>query len=399
MVTPITTVFAPATPVTTIDAGGCHVPDFATVLAYFQAQYQAIYGADAYLGNDSQDGQWLGIIAAAINDANAMAAAVYNAFSPATAQGVGLSSVVKINGITRDAASYSTCDVTIIGVAGTIIGNGLVSDGNNGIWALPAVVTIPLSGTIDVTATCLTIGAVTAAPGILSNIQTPTRGWQSVSNASAAAPGAPVEYDPQLRIRQSQSTMLPSQTILDGILGSIASLSGVIALRGYENDTNLPDGNGIPGHCIALVVNGGDAMAVAGIIAVKKTFAGTFGTTSEVVTDSSGISRTINFFRPTAVPISWTITLHARAGYTTDVQAQIQAAVAAWVNGLGIGNGIQLPRSYGPAQLWGAAAANTFEIVSISIARDSGTPVASDVTIAFNELAGCLASAVTITAI
>ena len=71
----------------TIDATGITAPSYADVLAFIQAKYQAIYGADIYLGNDSQDGQFLGVIAQAISDANSVAVAVYNAFSPATAQG------------------------------------------------------------------------------------------------------------------------------------------------------------------------------------------------------------------------------------------------------------------------------------------------------------------------
>ncbi len=99
----------------TIDQNGITVPAYADILTYLKDAYRTIYGADVYLEPDSQDGQLLAIFAAAINDANAMAAAVYNAFSPATAQGVGLSSVVKINGIARAVASFSTVDVLIVG--------------------------------------------------------------------------------------------------------------------------------------------------------------------------------------------------------------------------------------------------------------------------------------------
>ena len=84
-----------------VSATGISVPTYAQVLAYFTTQFQGIYGADVYLGNDSQDGQWLGVIAAAVNDTNNAAVAVYNSFSPATAQGASLSSNVKLNGLTH----------------------------------------------------------------------------------------------------------------------------------------------------------------------------------------------------------------------------------------------------------------------------------------------------------
>src|SRR5260363_114935 len=71
----------------TIDATGIHAPSYADVLNALKAQYRAIYGPDVYLENDSQDGQWLAVLAKCIHDANSAAISVYHAFSPATAQG------------------------------------------------------------------------------------------------------------------------------------------------------------------------------------------------------------------------------------------------------------------------------------------------------------------------
>ncbi|MGC8170052.1 baseplate J/gp47 family protein, partial [Salmonella enterica] len=77
---------------------------------------------------------------------------------------------------------------------------------NNNIWNLPASVTIPPSGLITVTATCAAIGAVSAPAGTITTINTPTRGWQSVTNPADAVPGAEVESDAALRSRQKIST-------------------------------------------------------------------------------------------------------------------------------------------------------------------------------------------------
>ena len=71
---------------------GITAPTFAEIYSYLVGQYQGIFGADIYITPDSQDGQFLAIIAAAINDSNAAAIAIYNSFSPATAQGQALSS-------------------------------------------------------------------------------------------------------------------------------------------------------------------------------------------------------------------------------------------------------------------------------------------------------------------
>src|ERR1700749_1957290 len=197
----------------TVSATGISAPNFAAVYAYLVAQFQSIYGADAYLGNDSADGQWIGVIAQAISDCNSAAIAVYNSFSPTTAQGNGLSSNVKLNGLTRITGSFSTVPVTCIGVAGTVINNGQAQDGNGHFWGLPGTVTIPNSGTITVSATCTTIGAITAGANTITSIATPILGWQTVNNASAATAGNGVETDAQLRIRQANSVALPSQNV------------------------------------------------------------------------------------------------------------------------------------------------------------------------------------------
>src|SRR5271165_5773944 len=207
-----------------IDSTGYHYADFPTFLAFVQSNFQAIYGADVYLGSDSQDGQWTTFLAQAFFDTAALGASVYNSFSPATAQGIGLSRNVKINGLSRLVASYSTDTVSVGGTAGTVILNGVAQDTLGQLWNLPASVTIPSGGTIDVTATAQNIGAVDAASSTITTIFTPTLGWQTVTNAAAATPGAPVETDAALRVRQAQSTSLPANSVFEATVGALENL-------------------------------------------------------------------------------------------------------------------------------------------------------------------------------
>lgn len=381
----------------TIDAAGISIPDYATVLAWLQAQYQAIFGADVYLGNDSQDGQFLAIVASAINDGNLAIVDAFNSAGPATAQGEALSSRVKINGISRSVASASQVTLTIVGQAGTTITDGVATDANDNRWALPATVVIPPAGTIDVTATCTEMGAIAAPAGTVTTIATPTRGWQTVTNAAPASQGAPVETDEQLRQRQAKSVTLPSLTVLGGILGAIQAVSGVTAATIYENDTDTTDANGQPAHSIAAVVKGGSASEIARAIMLKKT-PGTYthGTTSATVTDDIGIPHTIRYFQPTDAPMVVEVRLKALSGYTTGIAAQIQAAVAAHINGLSIGQDVALARLYIPAQLNGGVLSSTFEVLTVKVADKPGTPAAADVVVAYNALASCLAADVSI---
>ncbi|KVT68932.1 baseplate J/gp47 family protein [Burkholderia ubonensis] len=387
-----------SSPVAVIDANGVTAPSYAEILDYWQTKYRSIYGQDTYLEPDSKDGQLLAVISAAFNDSNSVAIAIYQSFSPATAQGAALSSNVKINGIARKVASYSSADLVLVGQAGATITNGAAKDANDVKWLLPATVTIPPSGTVTVTATCAAIGAVAARAGTINQIATPAFGWQTVTNPADAAAGAPVESDAALRQRQTVSTALPSLTVLDGIIGAVANVVGVTRYAPYENDTSVTDANGIPSHSISLVVEGGDATAIANAIASKKTpGAGTYGTTAIVVTDIYGRPITIKFFRPTAAPIASTVTFKALAGYTTQTGQQIQQAVSDYINGVQIGGGLSGSVEWGDA----LTAANsvgggvTFKLsgLTLSGARGAGTP---DYGLQFNEAASCTPASVTL---
>ncbi|MDI4952494.1 baseplate J/gp47 family protein, partial [Salmonella enterica subsp. enterica serovar Lubbock] len=200
----------------TVTAEGISAPDYQTILDTLTSYFQQIYGSDAYLEPDSKDGQMVALVALAIHDANNTAIAVYNCFSPATGYGAALTSNVKINGIARKGATNSTVDLLFTGTAGTIITNGTVKDTNNVIWRLPDSVVIGVDGTVTATAICSKGGAVAAPAGTITTINTPTRGWTSVTNPAAATVGAPAETDAELRIRQGQSVAIPSITPFEG---------------------------------------------------------------------------------------------------------------------------------------------------------------------------------------
>lgn len=383
----------------TIDVNGISAPTYAEVLDYLQTQYRAIYGADIYLGNDSQDGQFLAIIASAINDSNAAAVAVYNSFSPATAQGNGLSSNVKINGISRLVASASTVDLLIVGQVGTVITNGIVSDANdNYSWLLPATVTIPLAGEIAVTATCAEVGAITAQSNTLTKIKTPTFGWQTVNNPSDAVPGNPVESDAELRVRQALSVAVPSQTIFEGIVGSVANVTGVTRIKGYENDTDTTDANGIPAHSIAIIAEGGDAQTIFETIAEKKTpGTGTFGTLSTTVIDAVNSVHIVRFSRPTILDIKVAMTIEPQAGYSASVLPFIKAAVLDFINALEIGESLIYSKIYVPANLSNSALGETYNITALTIAVGAGAPGTANVVVAYNEAAQIIDTDIVIT--
>ena len=376
----------------TVTAEGIGAPDYQTILRTLTGYFQQIYGSDAYLEPDSKDGQMVALMALAIHDANNAAIAVYNCFSPATAYGAALSSNVKINGIARKGAARSTADLVLSGTAGTVITHGSVKDNNNIVWGLPSSVVIGVDSTVTVTATCAISGAVAALAGTITDINTPTRGWTSVTNPAAATVGTAAETDAELRIRQSQSVALPSLTPFEAVDGAIGNIDGVTRHKLYENDTDLTDSNGLPPHSICGVIDGGDATAIANTLRGKKgQGVSTYGSTAVNVSDLYGNPHLVSFSRPVAMSIFASVTLQVFTGYTSQIGEQIKQAIADYVNGLAIGDDVLLSRIYSPANLGVVSGGNAryYDIMALLIGTSTDSVAAANITIPYDAVAVC----------
>jgi len=385
-------------PAISIDESGIHAPDYQDILLALQADYRRIFGDDVYIEPDSQDGELLAIVALAISDAYSGCIATYLSFSPHTAQGVGLSQQVKINGIARLDWSYSSVDLRLVGQPGTVILNGIAQDTDNQRWLLPGAVVIPVNGEVTVTATAENPGDVRAPAHTVTIIATPTRGWQTVENKQDALVGRPVESDAQLRRRQDVSTSIPSLTVFEGTIGAVASVEGVTRWRGYENDTNETDENGIPAHTICMVVEGGDAQNIADRIAAKKTpGTGTYGSVAVPVVDEMGVPNTIKFERPVDVALSIEIRIQALPGYLSTTGDMIRQAVADYVNAVNIGDNLWWSKLFVPANLCNVQLGTTYDVLNIGVSRSGGTPRSENVETAFNEAVSVTLDTITLT--
>lgn len=373
-----------------LDETGLHLPDYPTVLADLQKKMRTIYGEDLYLEPDSQDGQMVAVFALAIYDCFNLAGAVYNAYSPQTAQAVSLARAVLINGLRRKTATHSTVTLRIVGTVGTILKGAIAKDISEQRWILPATVIISLSGDALVTATAENIGDVRAAPGEICKIGTPVLGWHSVTNPEAAIPGATVETDADLRRRQAISTALPSRTVFEGVVGAVSSLPGVTRCRGYENDQSATDENGIPGHSICLVVEGGDVTEIANTIASKKTpGCGTFGDTAMRVADKYGVPITIRFYRPIIIEVGVKIGIKPLPGYLASTGDLIRNNVAEAVNALRIGEDVLLSKLHTPVNAADQVNPRTFDTLYIEVGVSGMPGSPSNLLIPFNAVAVC----------
>ncbi len=379
-----------------IDSAGLHVPLYADILQYLISNFQNIYGQDIYLENDAADYEWISILSYAYNDVMLGLQYEYNNRSPLNALGVALDSLVQVNGITRKVSSNSICDVTLTGTPFAIIKNGLVQDSSGNYWSLPQITIIGSGGTITVTATCQTGGAITALPNTLTIIATPQYGWSGVTNANAASVGQPVEDDEELRARQSLSTQLASHTMLSGTEAGIAAVEGVTRYSVHENNTSEVDEDYCPPHSITAIVEGGADDDVADAIFLNRgigcdTYGGNSGSGYNVeveVTDpDTGNTMIINFMRPEYIPIYVTVNITPLAGYVSSIQSAIVAAVNTYLNSLQIGQGLTLSALYSVVMSQMANIKSpTFSVTSILIGVTPETLNTQDIGINFNEV-------------
>ncbi|EJP32336.1 baseplate J-like protein [Selenomonas sp. FOBRC9] len=378
-----------------IDDAGLHVPTYADIRDDLIAQFKKIYGEDIYLGNDAQDYQMISAFALKTYDTMQMLQIVYHNQSAKTAVGTGLSSRVKLNGLRRKTATHSTCVLTLTGVPGTTIPAGIVEDTQGRKWELPEKIRFE-GETLETTAQCQDVGAVEAPVGTITKISNPQYGWLSVTNKVPAVKGRPIETDEELRKRQSISTAIPSQNMVDSTIAGIASVAGVTRYKVYENDTNSTDENGVPGHSIAAVVEGGLDSAVAEQIYLRKgPGCGTHGTTTTIYVNSDGLKNEIRFFRPIYQEVAVKVTIKKYAIFVTTVEDDINRNITEYIERLGIGTNVT---TTGILTAISAAVDDAlhppFALQSVQLGRAGGTLGIVDIIIPYNAIAK--SSAVTV---
>ncbi len=381
-----------------IDETGLHLPVYQDVLDELNDACRRIFGNDIYLEPDSQDYQVNAEVADLWTDLANLAQLVYNNRSIQFAKGVSVDGLLKINGLKRLKASNSTVTLTCSGTPGTVIENGLVTDvlGDN-VWEFEHAV-IPESGNIDVIAVCKTAGEIYADAGTLSQIVTQTRGWERVTNKSNAIPGKSVETDAEAKARQAISTARPSKTVLQGLVGGIAEISGVLRYKVYENDTEEPNEYGIPGHSVCCIIEGGDTEEIGNVLYLRKTpGCGTYGDVEvEVIAPNPELDNPppIYFFRPSYVDVYASVRVKRRAGFVDELVDQIKESVVAFINSLDIGESVSISLLGTVAQSvvpdLRAPVFTLFPSVPIVIGTKQDTLREEDIEIGFNQAARCV---------
>lgn len=325
----------------------------------------------------------------------------YNSKDPNKAKGVDLNTVSFITGTIRKQGTPSNVELTLGGVAGTVIIAGKVVestvDGSQ--WATDTTVTIGGGGTVVVQATAVINGATQASIGTITRIVSTIGGWQTVTNLSVATSGTGVETDAQLRSRRTLEVGQPGNNQVDNMLAEIFPVDGVRRVVIPENDTDVTDGDGLPEHSVAPIVDGGtDADVALAIFRTKNPgvtlhAAGTPVVVPDVFDLFPSNTKTITFSRPTFIDIIVAVTITDDGTLPNDASDQIKQAIIDYslgtlvepecgfnVLGFDIGEDVPNSRIYTPVNQVIGQFGNSF-ITGLTLQGSTAT-----VAIAFSEL-------------
>ena len=298
-----------------IGATGITIETFAEILSGIlngtadYAGLYSIYGPSINVAPNSPDGQMVNIVAQAKLDVLEAIVQAYNSFDPDQAVGVQLDQRCAINGVFRQAGSYTSQQIAVTTSASTTL-VGLdaapatpftVQDGAGNQYAPVTTTAIGAAGTTTVVFRAITLGPIQSAANSITTISTVQAGVTSVNNPSGpTSVGTNEETDYALRIRRQNSVALPSIGYLSGLYGAILNTAGVNATTIYENTTSTTDANGVPAHSIWPIVLGGSNADVAAAIYLKRSAGcGMYGAVTQGVTQYDGSTFNVKFSRPT----------------------------------------------------------------------------------------------------
>lgn len=243
------------------------------------------------------------------------------------------------------------------GLQSALSGISTTLDGNTLVISLTAAAACSVTANMAISRVgtyarfvCEVDGYKVAPAGNITEIITPIAGWSAVDNLEDALPGRAAETDQELRLRRAASIRVRAQNTIESILTALQQVEDVTDCVVLENVTNSTDVNGVPAHYIWAIVDGGtDADVAKTLFKTKPAGIGTHGVESEIyLSDVTGQEYTVNFSRPTPVPVYIQVDIATNAAFPADGAAQIVAALVAYGETLKIGEALPYSRLFTP---------------------------------------------------
>lgn len=383
-----------------IASTGTIVPDTSSLLSGVQSEFKAVFGDDLVVTPDTPQGVLITAETLARNDVLANNAQLANQINPNLAGGVYLDALLALTGMQRTAARRSTVTATLTGEADTVIPAGSQAKTAAGdIFQTISTVVIGAGGTVSAQFQSAEYGAIPCASGALTMIVSGILGWETVTNPSAAIPGAAEQSDKSARALRRNTLAFQGLALPEAITSALYAVEGVKSLTFRENtgDTTATiDGVSMVAHSIFVCVDGGtDADVAAAILENKSSGSNWNGsTTVSVVEPVSGQTYNVKFQRPAVISIAMQVTI--KRGTATAVKAAIMDYVQGNLDGE---DGFIVGASVSPFEI--ASAINRanpsiyVQKVEVSLASSISWST-SEIAIAINQIASTTESLITV---
>lgn len=272
----------------------------------------------------------------------------WDAFNPDAAEDFLLDADCALTGTIRGEATKSTVKLSLnLDLNTTIPAGAIVSvDGEPTIqFVTDEDVTSTTAGNYIGSASCTVLGRTIAIANTLTVIQTPTVGWNAVTNPRDAIPGQERDTDPELRVRRVNELEASGAGTVDTIQAKVASITNddgskpVLDSKVYENVEDYISPEGIPAHAIEAVIYDGPASSAPNDSVAQAVWdtkgAGitAFGNATGTATDKKGNPQTIAFSRAAIINGKLAITVETDIARPDDYAGDdaIKEAIAAEV--------------------------------------------------------------------
>ena len=276
------------------------------IITVLEDGFKSIYGSDINLNSNSPDAQMINLFAQAKVDLLECIAQVYASFDPDQASGSVLDQRLAINGVKRRGSTFTRTSITVTtDRVLTLLGKDTsttpftISDGSGTKFVLEETTAL-ISGANSLIFSAADAGNVESLANTLTTIETVTLGVLSVNNpASVITQGIDEETDSQAKVRRRQSVSLPAIGALDATKAAVFQVDNVLDVAAFENDGDTIDSNGVPGHSMWIIVDGGTNADVAQAIYSKRNAGcGMKGAVQTPITRPNDVPFVVRFDRP-----------------------------------------------------------------------------------------------------
>jgi len=306
-----------------VTANGFVAKTFDIIVAEKEAEAIVLFGADIDLTETSPLKMFIQVQALEEAKLWDMAESFYYTAFVDFATGASLDRVGALLGVSRNSAAKATGQVTFNGVNGTIIPIDTVVLTDTNIEFVTDVAGTIAGGTVTVSITAVLPGTDSNVAGAtITLLKTPIVGVTSLSNANPTTGGTDLETDVSYRNRIKNYLLVQAKGTLESIRQAVLAVTGVTGCSATE-DTDI--------HSANLMVAGVSKPDVNVDAAIEDT-------------RPAGIYVTWDI--PTTIDTYVDITVNVNSSAPGSASADIEAAIIAYVNGLGVGDDVIYTKVY-----------------------------------------------------